>query len=147
MIRLFLFCIAFTVTINVVAQTTNEALAKDVFNAVNEFRKSKKLAPLIWSAPISSVATKHSSNMATKKVPFSHQGFTTRSKALVKFFPNKNSTSENLIFNVNTGEQALNEWKTSAGHNKNMLGQFTHTGVGVAKDAKGYFYITQIFIQ
>ncbi len=137
-------CVFFIV--NATAQQTNRVLAKDVFFAINEYRKQKQLITLVWSEKASIIAAQHSKNMASNKVAFSHTGFVQRCKAIYKIFGNT-GTAENIIMGVNTAFQALSQWQISAGHNKNMLGVYTFTGVGVAKDANGYFYITQIFIQ
>jgi uncharacterized protein YkwD len=137
-------CVFFIV--NATAQQTSKGLAKDVFFAINEYRKQKQLNTLVWSENASIIAAQHSKNMASNKVAFSHTGFVQRCKAIYKLYGNT-GTAENIIMGVNNGLQALSQWQTSAGHNKNILGTYTFTGIGVAKDAKGYFYITQIFIQ
>lgn len=137
----FILCTQF-----VIAQQLSNALAKDVWVAINEYRSQQHLNTLIWNEKANNIATVHSKNMANNKVAFSHVGFVQRSKALYKIFGNT-VTAENIIMGVNTGLQALNLWKTSAGHLKNIVGNYTYTGIGVAKDAQGNFYITQIFIQ
>jgi uncharacterized protein YkwD len=129
------------------AQSKEEELANEIFDEVNEYRLDKEKAVLQWSESISKIAEQHSRNMANGKVKFSHAGFNTRSKLIQKAFPQKTLTAENLLFNPLDAVDAVDDWFDSPGHNKNMLGNFTHTGIGVAADRKGRFYVTQIFIR
>ena len=131
---------------NASAQKTNNVLAKEVWIAINDYRHQMQLNTLLWNEKASSIAALHSKNMANNTVAFSHTGFNQRSKVLYKIFGNT-ATAENIIMGVYTGLQALQLWKTSAGHHKNILGNYSYTGIGVAKDKQGNFYITQIFIQ
>ena len=85
--------------------------------------------------------------MARGMVKFGHAGFSKRSKHINQFFPEKTTTAENVLFNAVDADDAAANWIASAGHKKNILGNFTHTGVGVAADKKGHYYFTQIFIR
>ena len=42
---------------------------------------------------------------------------------------------------------AVEGWKNSPGHRKNMLGKFSLTGIGIARGKKGAYFFTQIFIE
>jgi len=129
------------------AQSKEEVLAKEIFEEVNEYRLDKNKTELQWNEAISKIAQQHSQNMAQGKVKFSHAGFYNRSKMIQKSFPQKKTTAENVLFNPIDAVDAVDEWFDSPGHNKNMLGDFTHTGIGVAADRRGRYYITQIFIR
>src|SRR5688572_18271457 len=51
------------------------SLESDILAYINQYRRSKGLNELVMTSVITVQAEKHSSNMASKKVPFSHDGF------------------------------------------------------------------------
>jgi uncharacterized protein YkwD len=85
--------------------------------------------------------------MATGKVSFGHGGFKCRAKAAREYL-DIDSLAENVAMNYgskNPATTAMNGWKKSPGHNKNMLGNYTQIGVGVARNSQGKVYLTQLF--
>ncbi|MBW4613299.1 MAG: CAP domain-containing protein [Desmonostoc vinosum HA7617-LM4] len=123
------------------------ALEKSVFEQINRYRISKGLPRLTLNAKISQQARIHSQNMAKGKVPFSHNGFELRVKAIPL---NYNSAAENVAFNqgyTNPAAEAVSGWIKSPGHLKNLKGQYNLTGVGVAANGQGEVYLTQIFLR
>ena len=134
-----------------VAQTSPansvDAIEKAVNNQVNQYRASKGLPPLTANLPMSEQARVHSQNMASGKVPFSHQGFQQRVTAVAIPY---SSAAENVAYNQGYNEEAIvavQGWIKSTGHRQNMEGNFNLTGIGVATNAKGQYYFTQIFIR
>lgn len=128
------------------SQTDYRALEQSIHQKVNQYRQSRKLSPLKFDPRISEQARKHSQNMASKTVPFSHQGFETR---VVNTRINYRSVAENVAYNKghqNPDQVAVDAWIKSSGHQKNMVGNFNLTGIGVAKNLQGEYYFTQIFI-
>jgi uncharacterized protein YkwD len=61
------------------------------------------------------------------------------------------SLAENIHRNRGTDDPvatALEGWWASPGHRANMLSaDFDQTGIGVAVDRDGIFYLTQVFVQ
>lgn len=58
------------------------------------------------------------------------------------------SAGENIAYNCDASPvtRMMSQWKTSAGHNRNMLNSaFTHLGVGWATDARGCSWGVQVF--
>lgn len=58
---------------------------------------------------------------------------------------------ENLaMLHAQTGNvppAAVRMWLTSEGHRRNLLNRnFTHTGVGIARDSRGNWYIVQLYL-
>ena len=47
----------------------------EILRLINEHRAGMQLSPLKMNNIISQAAEKHSHNMATKKIPFGHDGF------------------------------------------------------------------------
>ncbi|MBD1882218.1 CAP domain-containing protein [Coleofasciculus sp. FACHB-T130] len=116
---------------------------------INQYRKSQNLPPLTLDPRISKEARAHSQAMANGAVPFSHNGFEQRAKAIGKSI-SYGGASENVAYNQgfsDPAKQAVEGWLKSPGHLKNIQGQYDLTGVGVAKNAKGEYYLTQIFIK
>jgi hypothetical protein len=125
-------------------QNTN--LEKSVFNQINQYRAKKGLKQLNLSEKISHQARIHSQNMATGKVPFSHQGFEQRVMAIPLKY---SSAAENVAYNTgysSPANEAVSGWLKSPGHLKNLQGKYNLTGVGVATNDKGEVYLTQIFL-
>ncbi|MBD6618364.1 CAP domain-containing protein [Komarekiella sp. 'clone 1'] len=123
------------------------ALEKSVFDQINRYRAAKGLPKLTLNANITKQARIHSQNMANGKVPFSHQGFERRVKAIPLIY---NSAAENVAFNQgysNPAAEAVTGWVDSPGHLKNLKGNYNITGIGVAANQQGEVYLTQIFIR
>jgi uncharacterized protein YkwD len=58
-------------------------------------------------------------------------------------------TAENVAVNQgyrNPASEAVRGWLASRGHRENIEGPYQSTGVGVASDAAGNVYFTQIFV-
>ena len=127
----------------------HSALEQSVHQQINQYRQAHKLPPLTLDPRISEQARAHSQAMASGKVPFSHQGFEQRVKAISRVIPYR-ASAENVAFNLgysNPVAQAVQGWIKSPGHRINIEGQYNLTGIGVVKNAKGEYYFTQIFIR
>lgn len=130
-------------------------LANDVINqqivvdAVNEYRRSKGLKPLTVNVIINKEAVLHSRNMANKLIPFGHQNFTKRIALIYTQIQHCQSGSENVAYfpPSKSAKEVVRLWLTSPGHRKNIEGHFNLTGVGIARDQRGWTYYTQIFIR
>lgn len=119
----------------------------DIINAVNNYRKSKGLVPLRILSIASVEAAKHSQAMASKRVAFGHSGFNQRAIVLANELNGSSSTGENVAYGKMTASEVLQAWLKSPAHKANIEGRFDYTGVGVAKDAKGVVYYTQLFVK
>ena len=125
-----------------------EFIEQLVFEEVNQYRISLNLAPLELNSHISEQAQIHSANMANESAPFSHEGFKMRIAA-IKSQITYRSAAENLGYNwgyADPARQAVAGWIESPSHRKNMAGNYNLTGIGVAKNSRGEYYFTQIFI-
>lgn len=154
-----LFCLAFMplsfLPDHIVGQTAQLEAAtpaplqeEQVFMLVNRFRVKNSLSPLERSTFADSLARDHSNDMADKVIPFGHDGSGERFDLIEEEFPDADRFGENVARNKgykNPARKAFRGWKTSAGHRKNMLGNFTQTGVGVARAKGGQYYFTQLF--
>ena len=136
---------------NLAARTdsTTQALEQSVYQQINRYRASHKLPALAIEASLTRQARQHSQDMATGKMPFSHQGFDQRVKEIAKSVPYRGA-AENIAYNMgyeDPATQAVEGWLKSPGHLKNIQGAYGLTGIGVSRNAKGEIYYTQIFIR
>ncbi len=87
--------------------------------------------------------------MANGSVSFSHNGFSQRAQAIAQVIPNQ-GTAENVAYNQGYSDpvaQALRGWIASDVHRRNLEGQYTMTGIGVAQNSRGQVFLTQLFVQ
>ena len=117
-----------------------------VLKAINLYRISKGLTPLMANSVITEQAKQHSIDMAHNTLPFGHDGFKQRMDVICKAIPGSISGAENIAYFKVSPQELVKKWLTSPGHRKNIQGDYNLTGIGVATDSKGRFYTTQIFI-
>lgn len=120
-------------------------VADDVLSATNQFRKSKGLPELQVTEELNAIAQQHSADMAKGLVVFGHSGFEKRNRMAVKSMKTISNFAENVAFGAATGKDAVNMWKNSDGHRKNMLGRYRYIGIGIATDKQGRIFYTQVF--
>jgi uncharacterized protein YkwD len=131
--------------------TANDALSNlelATHKLVNQYRQSKNLPPLVIDPAISAQAKAHSERMA-KQGGITHDGFNDRVDSISQTIVYR-SAAENVAYNMGYGQPdlvAVQGWIESPGHQHNMVGRYDLTGIGVAKNAKGEYYFTQIFIR
>lgn len=124
----------------------NDILAceQKLFDYINEYRMQNNIPALEWDWQISSLAREHSLQMAKIKV-MSHDGYLERFQRMGGEYWSK---AENVAMNAGQADpirSAVNQWINSEGHKKNMLGDFTSSGIGIGVDNDGAFYFTQLF--
>ena len=130
---------------------TAASIEEQVFAAINRFREENHLVPLSMAKDLAGVARLHSQDMATRDY-FDHvspDGSTLRKRVQGFGITNWNRLAENLAMNYghpDPASVAVKGWLNSQGHRHNILDQnLTETGIGVAVDAKGRIYLTQLF--
>jgi uncharacterized protein YkwD len=131
------------------AQTapSTATMERDAFNRINAYRQARGLPALVWNEAMVAQARIHSQNMANGKVPFGHTGFATRIQATKIVYA---SAAENVAWNMgyaDPAKQAAEGWFKSPGHETNIRGNYNLSAVGVARNAKGQVYFTQLFIR
>jgi uncharacterized protein YkwD len=120
-------------------------MTKDILYYVNLHRKSIGRKALELNNVESSLAVQHSINMASYKTPFGHDGLNERAKIISKQLGKITVAAENVASGDMTAKEVVDGWLNSPGHKRNIEGDFTLTGIGVAKNNKGIIYYTQIF--
>ena len=124
--------------------TAFDAMETEILQYVNDDRKDHGLAALQINSLESSLALKHSQDMAKGKVKFGHDGFNNRAKTIQQSL-GSTEIGENVAEGPMTAREVVDGWLNSPGHKKNIEGHFTLTGIGYARDSKGNIYFTQIF--
>lgn len=126
-------------------------IEEQVFQAINRIRAENHLLPLSAAKDLSAVARLHSQDMATRDY-FSHvspEGDNVRKRITRNGITNWNRLAENIAMNYGYGNPAIvavKGWLESPSHRHNILDEnLTETGIGVAMDAKGRIYLTQLF--
>jgi len=119
-----------------------------VFELVNRHRREHRLTALVPDARIARQARAHSVAMAAGKTPLGHSGFDGRAAALHELMAFR-GIAENVAFNQghrDPAAEAVRGWLGSRGHRQNIEGPYERTGIGVATNAKGEIFFTQIFV-
>jgi uncharacterized protein YkwD len=127
------------------ATTTMETA---VFNQINAYRATQKLPPLKLNATITTQARNHSVTQANTN-RMSHDGFQARVQAIGATIPWAGA-AENVAYNYGYSDPAtvaVNGWIKSPGHLANIKGNYNLTGIGVARNAQGRVYFTQLFVR
>ena len=117
-----------------------------ILSLVNDHRKSIGLESLQSETNSDKLALEHSQNMANGKEDFGHGGFDSRAELLFDA-TGASSIGENVAFGQAGANEVMQSWLDSPGHRANIEGDYTHIGIGVADDASGVPYYTQIFLK
>jgi len=130
-------------------QVTIRNIEQQVFELVNQYRVDRGLSPLQLDDRISAYARQHSEAIATRQISFGHGGFSQRVDRIGREIRYRR-IGENVAFNqgmMSPAQRALRGWLNSSTHRDNLGGRYDLTGIGVARDRAGGFYITQIFLR
>jgi uncharacterized protein YkwD len=134
----------------ILAPVTPNALEISVHKHVNDFRHMRGLPPISLDPLMTAYARAHSERMLADN-RLSHDDFPSRVGGIRRVLKiGSFSAAENVAFNQGHDRPditAVVGWIRSAGHNKNMIGDFNLTGVGMAVGRDGTFYFTQIFFK
>lgn len=124
-------------------------LEQTVYEQVNQHRSRIGLPALRLDPRLSSIARKHSQEMANREIPFGHTGL--RKRALkVNGVIRSRRVSETVAYiftHKDTAQRAVQGWLKSSNHRPTLEGNFKFTGVGVAQGDRGAFYFTQIYVR
>lgn len=123
-----------------------------IIDKVNNHRTATGLTELQFDAKLTEQARIHSTNMATGRTNYGHDGFSSRVAAagygncaagenVHRTGPNASNDPEFLA------DYAVDGWLNSSGHRQNIEGDYNLIGVGVAKSSSGEYFFTQIFVK
>ncbi len=128
-----------------VFSTPQEESKKEIFELINIERVNEGLTPLEIDKTSVFFAEQHTTYMAQNKA-ISHDNFDHRAQRI----SNKEEATyigENVARTTGTNSFLVGNWMKSKLHKKEILGDYTHTAIGIAEDENGVIYYTQIFIK
>lgn len=129
------------------AENNDKQLAADILVFVNQYRVQHGLPKLVMNRELTHEASQHSVDMASHALPFGHDGFSNRISRLHHQIPEATSGAENVAYNYKTARIVVDGWIKSPGHRQNIMGHYTLTGIGIARDKMGKLYYTQLFLR
>ncbi len=110
---------------------------------INNYRVSVGLNELQQINHISYKSEEHDNYMITNNV-VNHDDFVSRSENIMQVLGAK-SVGENIAYNYNSPQAAVDAWLKSPSHKSNIEGNFTHFGISIRVNADGKKYYTNIF--
>jgi len=124
-------------------------LEQAIYLKVNRYRQQRGLPALQLDSRISTIARRHSQDMADRRISFGHQNLRYRALAVDRVIASRR-VSENVAYvfsHQNTADRVVQGWLRSAAHRSAIEGEFRYTGVGVAQNDRGAFFFTQIYVR
>lgn len=117
-------------------------------NLLNSDRARYGLAPLVIDPELCRIARIKSQDMRDNQY-FAHTSPTYGDvRSMLRRFGYAFTTAGENIAHHATVEKAQAAFLSSPGHRKNIMNSaYTRVGLGAAVDAKGYVYLTQIFVR
>ena len=118
----------------------------ELIDLINDYRVSQNLNALQPINHISYKSEEHNAYMIQNNV-VNHDFFEERSQNLIEVL-GATRVHENVAYNYNTPQAAMNAWLNSPGHKANIVGDFTHFGISVSINPEsGRKYYTNMFIK
>lgn len=121
------------------------AMENELFDLVNEHRKSLGLIELQFESVSYSYAKEHTRYMIDKG-QISHAHFGQRAKS-ISAETGASDVSENVAKDYDTVMEAFEAWLDSPSHRINVEGDYTHSALSILPNEGGELYFTQIFIK
>ncbi|EAY10150.1 hypothetical protein TVAG_088650 [Trichomonas vaginalis G3] len=120
-----------------------DRVLRRLFELTNQARTEYGLPALNYSKELSFIAGEHAINMSKNSIPFGHYGYNSR-EAMA---PTTLAFSENVATcepNDDPGKTIILSWLRKPSSFSRIQGEYTHTGIGVAENANGSWFCTQI---
>ncbi len=124
-------------------EVPDTSYAMQVFEIVNAERAKHGLSPLTYDSVLAKAANIRA--METKTY-FSHTrpNGTSCFTALDEVGYSYRSAGENIAYGQSSAQEVMTAWMNSEGHRANILGNYTHIGIGVYESG-GIIYWSQFF--
>ncbi|HEX6307247.1 MAG TPA: CAP domain-containing protein [Longimicrobiales bacterium] len=128
--------------------------ARGVVAAVNGARHARGIAQLVEDGALNRAARGHAEELAARGT-LDHNSTDPRLRTMTMRIEAAGGTwvraAENLASTSGAASdvpvRTVRLWLDSEGHRRNMLSPaYTHTGVGVAVDRRGIWYVTQLYV-
>lgn len=115
---------------------------------INRHRRAVSLPPLEWNAELAEIARAHSRNLAADRGKLSHRGLRDRYRQAAEKAPTLRfgeNITQTCGGSSKAAETAVTNWLHSTPHRRTIEGDYRRTGVGVARDERGWAIFTQVF--
>lgn len=134
------------------APVAASSLELRVFELINQERVANGEPPLVWDAELCRMAREHSEKMV--RLDFINHvgpdGLDMVARAHANGISGWRALGENIAYNQGFDDPAafaVERWMKSTKHRSNILrAQFTHSAIGIARDADGGVFFTQVFM-
>lgn len=129
------------------SKQTSDSYEKLSFYLANSIRVRNSLVPLRYDNKLETLSREHSRDMLNRNY-FNHNtpdGVTPKQRLQTAGI-NYRAYGENIVKNHPSAVSSHEGYMNSNGHRANILGDFTHMGVGVAMNANA-LYQTQLFVR
>lgn len=121
-------------------------LELETMTLINNYRVSKGLNSLEKINHVSYKSEEHDEYMIANNV-VNHDYFEDRSSDIMKTL-GAQMVSENIAYNYNSAQGAIDAWLKSEEHRETIEGNFTHFGLSVRENpVNGKKYYTNIFVR
>jgi uncharacterized protein YkwD len=120
-------------------------IENQTLDLINEYRVSIGLNSLEKINHISFKSSEHNDYMIETNI-IGHANFAERQSNLHKAL-GALKVGENVAYNFDSPQIALNAWINSTSHKVNLEGDYTHFGISIRENEKGQKFYTNIFIK
>uniref|UniRef100_UPI0025DA0FCD CAP domain-containing protein n=1 Tax=uncultured Corynebacterium sp. TaxID=159447 RepID=UPI0025DA0FCD len=110
---------------------------RKLHDETNEIRKAAGKAPLTWSSKLADEAARWSEKQLRDGKLHHDTGQTTGRYHGENVFMTRGGSAAD----------AVEAWRKSPGHYRNMVGDYATEGIGIASDGNGTYYVTQRFLR
>ena len=116
-----------------------------VVELINIERARTGLPALVWHDQVAAAASTHSADMAaTDAIGHTGSDGSDAGDRLTAEGFRWSAWGENVAAGFTTAEPLFDAWMASSGHRRQMLGEYTYIGIGVADAADGTAYWTLV---
>ena len=136
---------AFVESIEVVQFYDYNQIENETLDLINDYRISIGLNKLEKINHISFKSSEHTDYMIETNI-ISHANFAERQSNLHQAL-GALQVGENVAFNFDSPQIALNAWLNSPSHKVNIEGDYTHFGISIRENELGQKFYTNIFIK
>lgn len=126
------------------AQKNDSQMSSQILDLINDYRTSLGLSTLKMDNQYASAFAVDHTQYMIEKEQINHDNFGYRSEG-IKYYDGAATVGENVAYGYDTAEKVVEAWLKSPGHRAIIEGNYTHTGFGVMKCAKGRSYYTELF--
>lgn len=120
------------------SQSQIDAAVQRILNDTNAERTKAGLAPLVLTPTLNTVAQNWTEEMGA------HNSLIHNPDVFKQIHPTYTRAGENIAMGYQL-QDVVTAWMNSSGHRANILGDFTHIGIGYWVDAAGHTWFTQDF--